>query len=158
MYFLNLIKLASHYIKNNIPLDKEILSTCINQIEQKNNPRNAKQWLEIIDENHIDFSQNMLVHLNLLSPIIAVSLSIDAWWSGVTYDILDHKNYLDGLIYIIYTTQEKHISAAHPLSEEQYHNLQESLYNFSKALLNYLTKQSQHQIYSTELFEMWLTL
>jgi hypothetical protein len=158
MYFINLIKLTSYYIKNNIPLDKEILTTCINQIEQKNNPRHAKQWLDIIGETQIDFSQNMIVHLNLLNPILAVSLSIDAWWSGVNYDVINYKHYLDGLIYIIYLTEDKHIAASQPISEEEYHNLQQSLYNFSKALLSYITKKTHNQLYSTELFDMWLNI
>lgn len=158
MYFINLVKLSSYYIKNNIPLDKEILTTCINQIEQKNNPRNAYQWLDIIGQSHIEFSENMMPHLNLLSPILSTSLSIDAWWSGVAYEVLDYKNYLDGLIYIIHITEEKHIVAAQPISEEEYHNLQQSLYNFAKALLNYLTKKIQSSNYPQELFEMWLGL
>lgn len=158
MYFLNLVKLASYYIKNNIPLDKEILTLCINQIEAKNNPRHANQYLDIIRQTNTEFSQNMLIHLNILSPILAASLSIDAWWSGVSYETLDYKNYLDGLIYIIYSTQNIHIAASHPINEEEYHNLQQNLYNFAKALLNYLTKKTQNSVYSVELFEMWLGL
>jgi hypothetical protein len=158
MYFINLVKLASYYIKNNIPLDKEILTTCTEQIQDRDNPRHATQWLDIIGASHIEFSQNMIPHLELLSPILATSLSIDAWWSGVTYEVLDNKNYLDGLIYIIHATENKHIVASHPISEEEYHNLQQSLYNFTKALLSYLTKKNQNQTYSTELFDMWLRL
>ncbi len=158
MYFINLVKLASYYIKNNIPLDKEILTTCTEQIQAKNNPKHATEWLNIISESHMDFSQNMIPHLNLLSPILATSLSIDAWWSGVTYEVLNHKTHLDGLIYIIHTTENKHIVASSIITEEEYHNLQQSLYSFAKALLSYLTKKNQNQTYSIDLFDMWLKI
>lgn len=158
MHFINLVKLASYYIKNNIPLDKEILTTCTNQIESRDNPKHAHQWLDIIGQSHIDFSKNMMPHLNLLSPILGTSLSIDSWWSGIDYEILNYKHHLDGLIYIIHTTENKHIISSQPVSEDEYHNLQQSLYNFAKALLSYLTKKNQNPIYSTELFDMWMNI
>jgi len=159
MYFVNLVRLASYYLKQKIPLDKQILTTCIEQINIKNNPKNILSWMNIIDDTHTYFSQEFLPLIHILKHLLAANLSIDDWWSGVDYNILSTKSHLDTLIFIVNNTQnEVNISAEQALTEENYHILHQTLYNFAKALLNYLTKNHTHEIYTQAYFTMWLNI
>ncbi len=159
MYFVNLIRLASYYLKQKIPLDKEILTTCIEQINTKNNPKNIMAWMNIIDDSHASFSHEFLPIIHILKNLLAVNLSIDEWWSGVDYNILSTKPYLNGLIFIVNNTQNDiTIVAEQALTEEGYHLLHQTLYAFTKALLNYLTKNHTHEIYTQVYFTMWLNI
>lgn len=158
MYFSDLVKLTSHYLKNLIPKDLITLNSYIEQTEYKFQEKNIISWLDYMQEEYEQSSLQLKSHIPLLSNLLETCLSIDAWYIIKEYEILDNYIYINYLFNIINIIQNIHIDNNIELSEENYHILQQTLFKFSKALLSYLSNKSYDPQFSIQMFEGWLKL
>ncbi|MET0463047.1 MAG: hypothetical protein ABW007_07830 [Chitinophagaceae bacterium] len=155
MYFNNLLKLCSYYLKNHIPQDKHILQEYIECSEDKDTPKHALHWLDLMNIKQDNHSYKLQQHINLLANLLSINLSIDAWYSGVAFKDIENHNYIEFLSKIL---QQKNIIITEILSENHYHILQNELFTFSKALLYFLMDKKYVSDYQEQQFTEWLEI
>jgi len=155
MYFINILRLSSRYLKNNIPLDKNLLSEYIKQIESKNNITQINNWLELIEPLNSEFSNNIKSIIAVFIPIFEVCLSLDAWFGGVDYKVLDNQPYLNFFVDLIIQNKNLSIALQEVLSEENYHIFQQELNLFFRDILKVLTNKPTVN-YSQDIIKQWL--
>ncbi len=158
MYITQLVRLNVFFLKKKIQSKKEALLACINQTETKNNVHDGHVLLDIIGVEHPEFVASIQPHMSLLSSFIEASLSIDAWWSGIETAKLHKKAYLNILISINHILHEynENISLDDSINDDAYHQLQQTLFAFAKAFLNYMQNNIQSELYSKDVFQAWL--
>jgi hypothetical protein len=157
MYFINILRLSTRYLKNIIPLDKNLLSEYIKQSESKNNITQINHWLDIISPLNIEFSHNIKKILPVFIPILEVCLSLDAWLGGVDYKILDNQPYLNFFVDLIMQNKNLTQLLEDSLTEENYHVLQQELNLFFKDILKVLTNKPTIN-YDESIIRNWLKL
>ena len=162
MYFINLVKLATHYFKSNTPVEQILLDNDINYKEQNSRqPDNqlANIFTNYIEQEHSKYGNDIANISNIMQPLLATSLIIDEWYVGIDINVIDNITPLNIIIELInrYKNVTIIIDAKEPkITEEEYHQLQEELYNFTKSLLAYIFNKKQETIYSEAEFKNWL--
>lgn len=157
MYFINILRLSTKYLKNIIPLDKILLSEYIKHLENRNNITQINSWLELIKPLNVEFSNNIKNTIIVFIPIFEVSLSLDAWLGGVDYKILDNQNYLDFFVNLINQRKELSIQSTEILSEENYHILQQELNLFFRDMCKVLSNKPTVS-YHNDIIKQWLNV
>lgn len=158
MYFNNLVRLATHHLKRFIPEEKTELVDYISISEDKNTPKHAMNWLQIASGIHVQSSAILQQQVNIIRNILATSLSIDAWYSGVEYKNIDNQKYIEYILLLIHANLGIYISVDIVLSEENYHTIQQELFSFSKALLASIAKKTYTHSYTAEQIKDWLAI
>lgn len=157
MYFINILRLSTKYLKNNIPLDKDLLGEYIKQIESRNNITQINAWLDLVKPLNIEFSHNINTIIAVFIPIFEVCLSLDAWLGGVDYKVLDNQQYLDFLVNLVNQYKQLSINSQENLSTENYHILQQELNLFFRDLLKLLTNKATIN-YHNDIIKQWLDI
>jgi len=158
MYFNNLVRLSTHYLKNFISKDKDDLSAYIAISEDKNMPKHATNWMHIMSTTHTQSSKILQKNISIVSNILSTSLSIDAWYSEIEYDKVDNQKYIEYILRIIEVDKGISISTQIPLHEDNYHIIQTELFSFSKAFLSSIVGKKYVHNYSKEQLEYWMNL
>jgi hypothetical protein len=156
MYFINILRLAVRYLKNSIPLDKDLLSQYIQQIDNPHNITQIDAWLELVKPLNMEFSQTIQRLTAVFTPVFEVCLNLDAWLGGVDYTVLEQQKYLDFLVSLVNQSHNLAIQSTQILSEENYHILQQQLNLLLRDILKVLSHTPPVN-YTQEIIKQWLS-
>lgn len=124
MYFNNILTLATRYIKNIIPVDKDSLNLSIEYIESKDN----NQLFSHVNNNLIDIDKNFNTVKSFMygiNSILNLSLILDEWFKGIDLEAINN----DRLKFLL---KEYNLEQILILEQENYDILQNSLIDLTK--------------------------
>jgi len=136
MYYINIIKLITKYLKNITPNDKELLDNIIKVSESKQNIKNILPYTQHIAYLSKDYANQIHKIISIFIPLLDISLILDEWKNGIDYAVIKNDK-LEELIF----HHQLNIDFNSQLSQENYEILQTSLIDLVKDIVRFISKK-----------------
>jgi hypothetical protein len=164
MYFANLARLATNAFKKQIPLDQKILDSILEYKSHNKEQTNIREfienaWLTIPQENDIDATNKNIENIiTIFEPILAVCLVVDEIYCGIDTESINYMPYINYLFNSLKLHKNINIELNPLLSDEDYHALQEYIYELSRYLVLYASTGKAYEGYSKQELQDWFEL
>jgi hypothetical protein len=169
MYFANLAKLATSAFKKQIPLNQKILDIILEHKSRNKEQTNIRTFIEsaclnITQELGVDNAvadstqQNINNIASIFEPILAVCLAIDEIYCGIDIESISYMPHINYLINSLKLHKNINIELNSALDDENYHALQEYIYEISRYLILYILTGNIYQGYSEQELQQWFDL
>jgi hypothetical protein len=169
MYFANLAKLATSAFKKQIPLNQKILDIILEHKSRNKEQTNIRTFIEsaclnITQDVGVDnaaadsMQQNINNIASIFEPILAVCLVIDEIYCGIDIESISYRPHINYLINSLKLHKNINIELNIALDDENYHALQEYIYEVSRYLILYISTGNAYQGYSEQELQQWFDL
>lgn len=136
MYYINILKLITKYLKNITPEDKDILETIIKFSESKQNIKNIVAFNQNIATINNNYANQINKIISIFNPYLDISLILEEWKNGIDYKVIQN-NKLEELINYCQLDIDFNLE----LSTQNYEILQQTLIDLVKDIIRFISKK-----------------